>query len=215
MMLTLRLALPEDAEALLAIYAPYVSGTAVSFETAVPSVVDFAQRIAETSLHFPYLVALDGDAPVGYAYASRHRQREAYRYDVETSIYVAPAHHGTGVANKLYGCLFGILTELGYYNAYAACTLPNAKSMGFHARQGFDIIGVHHKTGYKLSSWHDVAWMEKVLRPHDDAPAAVKSISELTAERLVALLSRSSPCWPGTPCTAVDIPPTPRHSPRS
>lgn len=180
----IRMATPSDSEAILKIYAPYIEETAVSFETETPSAAEFARRIEEIIEKYPYLLyQIDGEI-VGYAYASRHRERAAYLYDTDVSIYVLPQYHGCGAAYKLYNCLFAILKELGYYNAYAAYTVPNEKSRRFHEKFGFKLIGTHHKTGYKFGKWHDVVWLEKVINEHGENPDEVKSIADLPEEYL-------------------------------
>lgn len=181
---SIRLATAADYREILNIYAPYVRDTAVTFETQVPTPDEFSARIGSISKQYPYLVYETDGKIVGYAYASKHMERAAYRYDVDVSIYVSPEYHGSGAAHKLYACLFSILKELGYYNAYAGCTLPNEKSIGFHKKLGFSLIGVHHKTGYKLGRWHDVAWFEKTVMPHSRRPFAIKSAGELSRDFL-------------------------------
>ncbi len=120
-----------------------------------------------------------GGKIVGYAYASRHAERAAYCYDVNVSIYVSQEYHGTGVAYELYECLFDLLRKQGFYNAYAGITVPNEKSEAFHKKFGFTPIGTYRNTGFKFGNWHDVIWMEKALRPHDDNPRPIKPISEV------------------------------------
>lgn len=176
---TIRLATTSDCEAILNIYAPYVRDTVISFETEVPAVNDFSRRIEAIIEHYPYLVYQVNGEIVGYAYASRHRERAAYCYDVDVSIYILPLYHGAGIAYKLYHCLFEILKTLGYYNVYAGYSSSNIKSMSFHQKCGFTIIGTYHKAGYKFGKWHDVTWLEKTINNHSDKPALIKSISEL------------------------------------
>ncbi|MDR2450610.1 MAG: GNAT family N-acetyltransferase [Candidatus Accumulibacter sp.] len=168
--ITLRFARAEDARALLAIYAPYVENTPVSFEYEVPSPQAFAQRIAQTSTIHPYLVCEVNGIPAAYAYASRHMERAAYRFDVQTSIYAAPEHHGRRIGTALYGCLFELLAKLGYYNAYAVIAVPNEKSLRLHESMGFVPLCVCPGTGYKFSAWHDVAWLGKTLIGRELAP---------------------------------------------
>lgn len=184
----LRLATVSDGEAILNIYAPYVRDTAISFEVEVPAVDEFSRRIEAICKQYPYLVYLIDGEIAGYAYASRHRERAAYCYDVDVSVYVSPQYHGCGIAHKLYACLFEILKTLGYYNAYAGCTVPNDKSIRFHQKFGFVPIGTYHKTGYKFGAWRDVLWLEKSINEHSPNPAAVKSIHELPADDLDLIL---------------------------
>lgn len=180
----IRLATISDSEAILKIYAPYIKNTAITFETEVPAVGEFSCRIETICKQYPYLIYEINHNVVGYAYASKHRERAAYAYDVDVSIYILPRYHGSGIAYKLYDCLFKMLKELGYYNAYAGYTVPNDKSMYFHQKFGFVPIGTHHKTGYKLGKWHDVTWLEKVINEHSNKPAMIKSIGELSNEYL-------------------------------
>lgn len=180
----IRLVTTEDSRSILDIYSYYVRCTPVSFETEVPELSDFTRRIEGISADYPYLVySIDGK-PAGYAYASRHAEREAYRYGVDVSIYVARPYQGGGIAYKLYNCLFDILRELGYFNAYAIITVPNARSENFHRNFGFSTIGICHKTGYKAGAWHDVMWMEKHLKEHVANPAPLKTMDMLTDEFL-------------------------------
>ncbi len=185
----IRLARPSDGEALAGIYAPYVTQTAVSFETEPPGAAEFAARIEATGGHYPFLACQSGSQVVGYAYAARHREREAYRFDVDLSIYVLPAHHGLGAAHGLYGCLLHLLEALGYRNAYAAYTVPNEKSRRFHEKFGFAVIGTHHATGYKFGQWHDVTWLEKRIGGMDATPLPPRPIREIQPGRLDMILS--------------------------
>lgn len=180
----IRLVEASDSEDILKIYAPYIENTAISFETDIPSLVEFSTRIENISKQYPYLVYQIDDEIVGYAYASKHKERAAYLYDVDVSIYVLPEYHGLGIAHKLYKCLFILLKELGYYNAYAGYTEPNAKSMNFHYKFGFTLIGTHHKTGWKFEQWHDVTWLEKIINNHNKKSNIIKSIGELSTEYL-------------------------------
>ena len=161
----------EDAASVLAIYAPFVRDTPVTFEYEVPSLATFTQRIASIASVYPYLVCERDGLIAAYAYASRHMERAAYGWDVQTSVYAAPEAMGSGMARSLYNSLFDLLVACGYYNAYAIITLPNPRSIRFHERAGFVPAGVHHNTGYKAGVWHDVVWMEKTLAPHVVSPA--------------------------------------------
>jgi len=174
----IRQAAASDAEAILAVYAPYVRDTAVSFETEAPSPAEFAARIAAISARYPFLVYETGGALAGYAYASGHRERAAYMYDADVSIYLAPRFHGTGIACELYERLFALLKRLGYRNAYAGCTAENARSLSFHRKFGFTEAGTFHKTGYKFGRWHDVIWLEKTLNG-DENPGKILAITDI------------------------------------
>ena len=186
----IRLAKISDSENILKIYEPYVKNTVISFEIEIPTINDFSRRIYETTRKYPYIVYEIDKKIIGYAYASRHRERAAYTYNVDVSIYILPEFHGKGVADKLYNCLFGLLKELGYVNAYAAYTEPNIKSMKFHLKHGFTIIGTHHKTGYKFGQWHDSTWLEKTINEHSNNPKNILSINEISVEHLITLSSK-------------------------
>ena len=162
--LLVRDALPTDAKALLDIYRPFVTDTAVSFELEPPTLAEFEARIENAQSRWAWLVAECAGEVAGYAYASSFRTRAAYRWTVETSAYVHPAHRGRGVAGALYGRLFDVLKEKGYCNAYAGIALPNDPSIAFHKSLGFAPVGVFHRGGWKFGQWHDISWWEVKLR---------------------------------------------------
>jgi phosphinothricin acetyltransferase len=161
---TIRSAVEADAAALLAIYRPFVESTAVSFETVVPTVEEFAARIAKALTGWQWLVAEQDGQCIGYAYGSSHRQRHAYRWSVEVSAYVHPNHHRRGVGRALYLRLLEELAQKGFCNAYAGTTLPNEGSVALHRAVGFEFIGVFKAVGRKFGTWHDVAWFQRILR---------------------------------------------------
>jgi phosphinothricin acetyltransferase len=174
-----RLAEASDAEGILAIYAPIVRETAISFELEPPTVAEMRDRIEATAAEFPWLVAEEarstaedgGESGIaGYAYASRHRERAAYQWSVDVSVYIASAARRRGVARRLYLPLLGILDDLGYYAAFAGIALPNAASVAFHESLGFRPIGTYRRVGYKLGAWRDVGWWQRALRAYGDEP---------------------------------------------
>lgn len=159
-----------DATDILAIYAPYVTDTAITFETEIPTLEEFSKRIEKIQKDYPYLVCeIDGKV-VGYAYASKHRERAAYQYSVEVSVYVAQDYHRKGIGKALYEHLFAALEDYNYYSAYAGITLPSEKSIGIHKAFGFTEVGIYHKIGYKDGKWLDVIWLEKQLKDYGIAP---------------------------------------------
>ncbi len=164
---TIRRAAPGDAAALLAIYAPMVTDTAISFELNPPAEAEFAARIERALDGFEWLVAERAGEPIGYAYATAHRARAAYRFSVETSVYVAERARRGGVGGALYRELLPRLAARGYGNAYAGITLPNPPSLELHRAAGFEPIGVFPAVGWKFGRWHDVGWWHRRLR---DAP---------------------------------------------
>jgi len=163
-MLTIRPALEADAPALLAIYAPFVELTAVSFESAVPTPEEFGARISKALAGWQWLVAEREGQCIGYAYGSTHRERPAYRWSVEVSAYVHPSCHRQGVGRALYLQLLEELAQKGFCNAFAGATLPNEGSAALHKAVGFEPIGVFKSVGRKFGRWHDVAWFQRVLR---------------------------------------------------
>ena len=162
--LIIRDARGSDAPALLDIYRPFVTDTAVSFELEPPTVAEFEARIISAQSQWAWLVGERNGQVAGYAYASAFRTRAAYRLTVESSAYVHPAHRGHGVAGALYRRLFEVLTGQGYCNAYAGIALPNDASVAFHKSLGFTYVGTFHRAGWKFGRWHDVSWWEARLR---------------------------------------------------
>jgi phosphinothricin acetyltransferase len=164
---TIRRAALADAPAILAIYAPYITETPVSFETEVPLLQDFVRRMENIMAEYPYLVCeIDGNI-AGFAYASKHRERAAYRFGADVSIYIHPAYHRRGIGKALYTALFALLKEQNIYTLYAGITLPNDGSVGLHKSLGFAAAGTFRNAGYKQGKWHDVIWLEKPLREYD------------------------------------------------
>ena len=164
---TIRPAVAADAGACAAIYAPYVRDTAVSFETSPPSAADMAARIAAAHA---WLVADVGGEVVGYAYATRHRERAAYRWACDVSVYLAPPAQGRGLGRVLYTELFNALAARGFVTALAGVALPNDASVGLHRAMGFEDVGVYRNIGFKAGSWHDVLWLQRALGPLPSAP---------------------------------------------
>jgi len=150
---------------MLAIYAPFVTSTAVSFETVVPSVEAFAARVDGG---WPWLACADGASLLGYAYASPHRSRAAYRWTCEVSVYVREDARRRGVARALYTHLLERLADAGYRHAYAGIALPNAPSVAFHESMGFTRVALYPRIGFKHGAWHDVGWWDRVLGPLED-----------------------------------------------
>lgn len=173
--MTIRTATVADAAAIQAIYAPVVTGTAISFEVEPPDVAAMAQRIAATLPTLPWLVGLDEAGQVnGYVYASGHAERAAYRWTVNVSAYVRADSHRQGVARRLYATLLQQLVALGYCEACAGITLPNAASVGLHEAMGFRPVGVYRRVGHKLGAWHDVGWWQRSLQ-HPAVPPALRA----------------------------------------
>ena len=153
----------EDAANLVAIYAPYVEKTAITFETQVPTVEDFETRIKKTMKKFPYLVAIEEGQIVGYAYASTYYARAAYDWTVELSVYVQKEARGKGVGTLLYTALEEELTARGFKNFLACIALPNPASIALHEKRGYEQVAHFKKVGYKFGTWHDIVWLQKSL----------------------------------------------------
>ena len=160
---SIRLAAPADAAAIANIYRPIVESTTISFETEAPDEAEVRRRIAETLTAYPWLVCQREGQIAGYAYATKHRVRSAYRWSVDTSVYVHPDFQRRGIGQGLYRSLFAILTAQGFFNAYAGIALPNPASVALHERVGFRPIGVFKNVGYKVGAWRDVGWWQLAL----------------------------------------------------
>lgn len=158
----IRLAVESDADALLAVYAPYVEKTAVTFEYEVPSPGEFARRIRDVTSFYPWLICEKDGKTAGYAYAHRHKERAAYQWGCELSVYLAQGFMGQGLGAALYQTLIRILQLQNIYNLYACVTLPNKRSERLHEALGFSPAGIWRHTGYKLGAWHDVVWYERI-----------------------------------------------------
>jgi L-amino acid N-acyltransferase YncA len=152
-----RPARPSDAAAILAIYAPAVLDSVISFEEELPTVEQLTARMSARPA-MPWLVAEIDGAVAGYAYASSHRQRAAYRWSADCSVYIAPDFHRQGIGSLLYDRLFTQLRDLGYLSLYAGIALPNESSVGLHERLGFTLVGVYRNVGFKQGHWRDVGW---------------------------------------------------------
>jgi phosphinothricin acetyltransferase len=158
--ITVRPASVDDAGAVLDIYARYVTDTAISFEEEPPSVEEMASRIAHSHV---WLVAEDGAALLGYAYASPFHRRAAYRWSVEISIYLREDARGRGIGRRLVGDLLDELRARGFVNAFAGTTMPNPASVALFESFGFEKIGHQRHVGFKRGTWHDVGWWELQL----------------------------------------------------
>ena len=163
----LRLATPEDAAAIVALYAPYVQNTSVTFEYEVPSVAEYRARIEEITRFFPFYILEEDGVPAGYAYAHFFHPRKAYQWVCETTIYVGEGFHRKGYATRLYERLLRTLRAQGFCEAIAILGCPNLPSEKLHESLGFSRIGTFAKAG----QWHDVKWYGLELRPREDAPA--------------------------------------------
>ncbi len=184
--ISLRMAVPGDAETILEIYAPYVKETAITFEYDVPTVEEFRKRIEKTLLKYPYLVVeADGDI-CGYAYASAFHVRAAFEWCAEASIYVRRGYEGMGFGRKMYEALEDILKRQHIINLNASIAVTdcadaylNDNSKDFHTHMGYRYVGTFRQCGYKFGKWYDLIWMEKMLDKHPDVPQKVLTWREV------------------------------------
>lgn len=184
----IRMARLTDAEALRSIYAPYVEKTAISFEYAPPSRQEFSRRMEGILTQYPYLVAEHEGRIVGYAYASSFKDRAAYAWAAELTVYVDETMHRRGIGKTLYAALEKVLAAQNILNAYACIAYPEEDdeylsntSVSFHQALGYRLIAEFSRCGYKFHRWYNVVWMEKFLGQHVAEQAPVKSIHEVRA----------------------------------
>jgi phosphinothricin acetyltransferase len=159
----IRHATPDDATGCLEVYAPFADDTAVSFEHEAPSVEEYAQRILRVNRTHSFLVAESAHEIAGFAYAGVHRERMAYRWTCEVSVYLGPDHRSQGVGRALYETLFPLLEQQGFRLLLAGISVPNPASVALHKSLGFDEIGVYRRIGWKAGDWRDVMWLAHQL----------------------------------------------------
>ena len=192
-----RAAMPQDAEQLLEIYTPFVisedcSVSNVSFELAAPSLAEFRQRIVDISNKYPYLVGEKDGHILGYVYCHPYRERLAYQWSVEVTIYLAPAGQGKGLGRVLYEAMENILRLQGITMLYSCITLGNEHSIKMHEALGYRLIGTFSKSGYKNGQWLDTVWLEKQLQPCPKQPDNIKSWRELDPDAVAAVLTEAT-----------------------
>jgi L-amino acid N-acyltransferase YncA len=161
----------DDAGACAAIYAPYVTDTAITVEYDPPSAAEMAGRIAAAQRAHAWLVLEDDGRVVGYAYAGPFKERAAYRWTCEVSVYLESGRRRRGSGRLLYEALFARLTERGFRALIAVMTLPNEASEGLHRALGFEPVGTFRRVGWKHGQWRDVAWAQRSIGPEGGPPA--------------------------------------------
>ncbi|MCI5523876.1 MAG: N-acetyltransferase family protein [Spirochaetia bacterium] len=172
----------RDSRALLEIYAPYVKDTAISFEYEVPSESEFTERIEKISSRYPYLKAVNSQNEIlGYTYAAPFKERDAYSWSVESTIYVRKDCRRNGTGTLLYNALEAELKKMGVLNVNACIAFAEKEdlhlkndSMIFHEKMGFTLAGRFHQCGYKFNTWYDMIWMEKIIGEHLQNQTEVK-----------------------------------------
>lgn len=175
----IRLAKPEDAKAILNIYAPYIEKTAITFEYKVPSLKEFSERIAKIQEKYPWIVYEENEEILGYAYGGPEYTRDAYQWTVETSVYVAEKAKGKGIGTALYEKLLDILAKQNFCVCYVLINDDNEASVKMHEKYGFKQNGFRKNCGYKFEKWHSVVFMEKQLNEFSIPPKAIIPIKEL------------------------------------
>jgi L-amino acid N-acyltransferase YncA len=179
----LRIVEARDAARIVEIYRPYVEKTAITFEESVPSVREMEAKIAKVGAVFPWLVYEESGEILGYAYATRYRERAAYRWSLEDSVYVAEDSVGRGLGKLLLSALIELLRELGYMKIYAVITPPNPASVRLHESLGFAPLCRFTDTAFKLGQWQAIDWMELTLREIPAVPAEPALFPEFARTR--------------------------------
>ena len=182
----IRMATEEDAESILKIYAPYVTDTSITFEYEIPTVAEYSRRIKDTLKMYPFIVAVEENCIVGYAYASPFKGRAAYDWAVETTVYLKQECRGKGFGKMLYLALEDILKRQNIINLNACIAYTSVEdkhldntSMAFHEHLGYTKVAHFTKCGYKFGTWYDMIWMEKLLGEHPDTPNSIIPITEI------------------------------------
>lgn len=180
-----RPAVIADAKRLAEIYAPYVEHTAITFATEPLTPAEFEQKILSP---YPFLVCEENGVIAGYAYASALREKKAYRWAVEPSIYIDPSYQGMGIGKGLMERLLKLLALQKFQSVYSCITLPNEKSIRLHEGFGFREVGRFEKSGYKLGKWHDVVWLYRPLADFPEKPPEPLPFRQLDARTLQTIL---------------------------
>jgi phosphinothricin acetyltransferase len=194
----LRIAEARDAARIAEIYRPYVERTAISFEEEAPGAEEIAAKIARVGAAFPFIVYEEAGGPgkvLGYAYATRYRERAAYRWSLEDSVYVSEEARGRGIGRILLAALLELLRELRYMKVYAVITPPNPASVALHEAFGFKPLCRFEDTAFKLGSWQSIDWMDLALRARPEVPEEPVPFAEFARsrpERLAELLGGAS-----------------------
>ena len=182
----IRIATEKDAKALIEIYAPYVEKTAITFEYEVPTIQEFEERMGHVLKKYPYLVAERDGQLVGYAYAGPFKERAAYDWAVETTVYVRKDQKKTGIGRKLYKELERALSMQNILNLNACIAYPRKKdpyltkdSVFFHQHMGYRLVGECYQCGYKFGHWYNMVWLEKHLDSHLEKPLPVLTFPEI------------------------------------
>lgn len=191
-MIQVRLATITDAKEMVDIYSPNILNVATSFETEVPGLEEMQKRIETILPKYPWIVCAVDRKIAGYVYASKHRDREAYQWSCECTIYMHNDFKGLGIGKELYQLLFAILKLQGFRNVYAGITLPNRASVNIHEKCGFEHFATYENIGYKFGKWHSVGWWKLRINNYDLQPPPPLKLSELDSEMLYERFNRTA-----------------------
>ncbi len=183
---------PDDSPELLSVYAPYVTDTVVTFEYEAPSEAAFRQRVADIIDQYPYLVAVENGRVIGYAYAHRARERAAYDWFAELSVYVRSGHSGQGIGTALYSALIPLLKLQNIQHLTAVISAPNAPSEALHQKMGFSYAGIHKRSGYKLGQWRDTLFLDLPVGSHAVPPPPFIPFSRLDQALVMGICAKYS-----------------------
>lgn len=191
-MIQVRLATIADAKEIVDIYSPNILNAATSFETEVPQAEEMQKRIETILLKYPWIVCEVDGKIAGYVYASKHRDREAYQWSCECTVYMHNDFKGLGIGKELYLLLFAILKLQGFRNVYAGITLPNQASVSIHEKCGFEHFATYENIGYKFGRWHSVGWWKLQINDYDLQPPPPLKLSELDSKMLYERFNRTA-----------------------
>lgn len=175
----IRIAGKADCQQIAEIYAPIVERTHISFEAVAPTADEMAKRVAAALENHAWLVAEEAGRVDGYAYAGAHRDRAAYGWSTDTTVYIRDGARGKGIGRSLYAALLRILAAQNYRRAFAGIALPNPESIGLHEAAGFRHIGTYPDVGFKFGRWHDVGWWSLPLNDRNGPPAPIVPLKEV------------------------------------
>lgn len=187
-----RRATEEDVVSILAIYAPYVTDSAITFEYDVPSEEEFRQRIRIISAEYPYFVCESDGQIIGYAYAHRHMERAAYQWNAEISIYIRQGFTGKGLGKTMCQALIDLLRLQGIRNVFSCVTIPNERSAHLHHSMEFSTEGIFQNAGYKCGKWQTIAWFRKNIAPYTNEPAPFLPISRIDRQLIDSILEKNA-----------------------
>lgn len=174
-MVLIRQAALSDAAAIALLYAPFVEASRASFEEVPPDAAEIGRRLSSGPIAYPWFVAEQDGELVGFTSSTAFRQRSAYRWAVETGVYVAPHVQRQGVARQLGERLIAELTARGFVTAVAGITLPNDASVGLHEALGYSQAGLIRGAGFKLGQWADIGYWQRDLGPRITPPGEPSS----------------------------------------